>query len=381
VNINENTLYDALNGSLEDINIKDNSLTERILTDSVNPLVRDADKYQNFVAEGVETTDVSDTSAKVLISAGTVYTLYSGKMYRSVTSSETYSLGSIGSGIYFLYIDYIGGFSHGTSLNPGDGKQVIAKLNISTSPYSITVTDLRRMRLYDVTSHYIHGCILQYQTSSTFKTTAGVVEIAGIFYSNTSDTGSIDITESSNYFEGSPVVADQWCYVYLTKYGTSGGFEVKLSTTPPDMSDPYGNTSGIKIYRNPGSCVYRCIGALYRENDGSLRKFYQHDAHIQYDTFIDVLNGSAVNANIPAISAKGYFELFASADGTNEAISKIRPSGSSGTYFKLDTGTIQIMVAYTICCTNSSQQVDCSIITAGSSTATCKTAGFWLNVR
>ena len=381
VNSNENTLYDAVNGNLEDINLKSDSLTERVLTDSVNPLARDADKYQNFVVEGLEASDVSDTTAAVLVSAGKAYTIYSGKMYRAVISSETYGLGTVVAGTYYLYIDYTGGLSHGTALNPGDGKQVIARLDVSTGPYSITVTDLRKMRLYDITSHYLHGCILEYLSTSTFKVTSGVVEIDGALYKNTSDADSIDITESANYFEGVPVVAGQWCYVYLTPYGTSGGFSVKLSTAAPDLSDPYGNTSGVKIYRKPASSVYRCIGAVYREDDGSLRKFYQQDSHIQYDSFIDLSSGSAVNANIPEISMKGYFELFAAADGSNEAISKIRPSGSSCNFFQLDTGTVQIMVAYTICCTNASQQVECVLTTAGSSTATCKTAGFWLNIR
>ena len=381
VNSNENTFYDALNGNLEDINLKSNSVTERVLTDSVNPLARDADKYRNFVVEGLETSDLSDASAKVLVSSGKVYTIYSGKMYRAVTSSETYILGDTGAGTYYLYIDYTGGFSHGTTLNPGDGKQVIARLEVSTGPYSITVTDLRRMRLYDITSHYLHGCILEYLTNSAFKVTGGVVEIAGLFFTNTEDSSSIDITESSNYFEGSPVSSDQWCYVYLTQYGTSGGYTVKLSTTAPDLSDPYGNTSGVKIYRKPAGTVYRCIGAIYRENDGTMRKFYQQNSHIQYDTFIEVLEGTAVNANIPEVSTKAYFELFAAAGDSNEAIIKVRPSGSSGSYFMLDTGTVQIMVAYTICCTNSSQQIECDITTAGTSTATCKTAGFWLNIR
>ncbi len=387
VNTNETTLYNEINGNIEDVNLKNNTLTERVLADSVNPLVRDAEKYQSYIAVGLSVSDTSDTLAKVSIAAGTVYTVYNNKLYRQQTSSETYSLGEIAAGTYYLFVDYAGTFSHSSSSTPASGQQAIAKLVVSTTPYTITVTDLRRMQLYDITSHYLHGCTLACVdgSSASFTVDAGVVEIGGVFYRSTATSDPININTASNYIGGVAPASATWCYVYLTASVSSSTWEIKLSTTAPDSSDTNGNTDGTKIYLESGGVQYRCIGAVYRLDDATIRPFMQTGNYIQFDTFVVVSAGTASDANIPEVSIRGYFELRAYAINGHYARVSIRPADADdGDYYIVgwDAAVAHEMhdAAYVSCRTNEYQQIEViSLVDTGS--ATCKTVGFWLNIR
>ena len=387
VNTNETTIYNEINGNIEDVNIKNNTLTERVLADSVNPLVRDAEKYRSYVAAGLSVSDASDSLAKINIAAGTAYTVYNSKLYRQQTSSETYSLGEIAAGTYYLFVDYAGTFSHSSSSTPASGQQAVAKLVVSTTPYTIAVTDLRRMQLYDVTSHYLHGCTLACVdgSSASFTVDAGVVEIGGVFYRSTAKSDPISINAASNYIGGMAPSTATWCYVYLTPAGSSNTWAIKLSTTAPDSSDTNGNTDGTKIYLESGGVQYRCIGAVYRLDDGTIRPFAQTGNYIQFDTFVEVSAGTASDANIPEISMRGYFELRAYATNGYYARVSMRPVGTDdGDYYIVgwDGAVAHEMhdAAYVSCRTNEYQQVEVVQATT-SGAATCKTVGFWLNVR
>jgi|GEM_PF-3424496 len=387
LNKNENTLYDVLNGNLEDINIKTNTLTERVLADDINPLVRDAEKYASFVSAGLETVDSSvSQNAKVTISAGIVYTVYNGKMYRKETGAQTYSISHTENGTYYLHIDYQGTFSDAVSADPGAGKQVIAKLVVSGLPSSpvIAVTDLRNMKLYDLSSHYLHGCEIKYTGANTICVEAGIAELSGVLYSNSADSGNIDITSLSNYFEGSVAGTSSWCYVYVSRFGNSKQWEVKLSVNPPQYSDTAFNTQGKKVYRYADTKFYRCVGAVYRLSSGNILTFYQRGNYIQYETFQAVNAGTASGANIPAISNLGNFELEAVAGNAQYAEAKLRPSGSTGNYFKVGYSSPVAHEmhdsAYVVCATNDSQQVEFTQNVSGG-TSLCRTAGYWMSIR
>lgn len=386
VNTNEATIYNEINGNLEDANIKNDTLTERVFTDNVNPLVRDADKYQSFIVSGLAVADASDALAKVSVSSGTVYTVYNGKSYRCVTSSETYSLGEVSAGTYYLFVDYTGTISHAASSTASDGQQLIAKIVVATSPYSVTVTDMRRMQLYDITNHYIHGCELACVSgnSNSITVSAGMIEIDSVFYRSTATTDPININTAANYIGGVAPATATWCYVYLTQAGISQTWEVKLSTTAPDKADTAGNSDGRAIYMTVGSTHYRCIGAVYRESDGSVRQFHQNDTFIQYDDFVPVSESVTADANIPEISTHGYFELRAYAINGQYGRAKLRPAGSGGDYFIVgwESPVAHEMhdAAYVECRTNDFQQVEVDVV-IDNGIATCKTVGFWINAR
>lgn len=387
LNKNENILYEAINGNIEDINIKNATLTERVLTQDINPLVRDAEKYLSFVAQGMQVDDASiSQSPKVSISSGIIYTVYNGKMYRIATGNETYSLSNTENGVYYLHVDYQGIFSDTPSGDPGNGKQVIARLTVTGLPSSpsISVTDMRNMRLYDVSSHYLHGCEIRYTGAHTISVEAGIVEIGGVFYNNTANSENIDITSISNYFEGAVAGNSSWCYVYLTRLGTSKQWEIKLSSTPPSYSDTALNNQGKLIYSWSESRFFRCIGAVYRDSSGNILKFYQRGNYIQYETFQAVSAGTASFANIPAISRLGNFEIEAVAGNAQFAEAKIRPAGSAGNYFKVGYATPVAHEmhdsAYVVCATNDSQQIE-FIQNINTGTAVCRTAGYWISVR
>ncbi|MDX9703871.1 MAG: hypothetical protein RBU23_12640 [Candidatus Auribacterota bacterium] len=387
VNTNEITLYNEINGSIEDVNIKSETLTQRVFSDSVNPLVRDAEKYRSYVASGLSVSDASDSLAKVNVSAGTIYTLHNGKLFRQETAGETYSLGEVPQGDYYLFVDYSGNFSHNTSPIPEQGRQVLAKLTVSAQPYSISVIDLRRMRLYDITSHYLHGCMpaCVQGSSTSFTVSAGIVEIGSAFYTSTASTDPININTAGNYIGGTAPAVAAWCYIYLTPAGSSNTWTVKLSTTPPAYSDTAGNTDGVKIYLDSAGVQYRCIGAVYRLADGAIRQFVQTGNYVQYNTFVDVAQGEASDANIPDISIRGYFELRAYATNGKYARVKIRPAGTpDGDYYIVgwDSAVAHEMhdAAYVSCRTNEYRQIQVDKI-IDNGTASCKTVGFWTDVR
>lgn len=397
VNGNENVLYDLLNGNIENENIKNNTLTERVLTDDINPLVRDAEKYLSFVSSGLVTTDVSSGSiAKVSVTEGTIYTTHNSKMYRKNTSSETYNLTNTTNGTFYLHVNYQGTFTDTDSAIPPAGNQVIAKLVVTGQPTTpaISVTDLRRTRLYDLTSHHLHGVKLNYTGTTTLSVDPGTVEIANAFFTCTGNSGNIDITSSSNYFEldgsgtGGITGNSEWCYVYLTQAGTSLQWTVKLSNNPPQYADTNENTSGTLFYRKLTSKYYRCIGAVYRDATGNILKFYQQNNYVQYDTHQSVAESTTSNANIPSISIRGNFKLYINSFDAvpNEHEVKIRPAGSTGDYIKLITTNTTSQeyntnTLVTSCFTNSSQQIELFITDNVTGTLTCKTIGYWMNIR
>ncbi len=397
INKNENLLYETMNGNIENENIKSDTLSERVLTEEINPLVRDAEKYLSFVSSGLVVTDTSSNgTAKVSISEGTVYTTRNNKMYRKKTASETYSLTNTTNGTFYLHVSYQGTFSDTISVLPEAGYQVIAKLVVSGQPSTptITVTDLRRTRLYDLTSHYLHGATLEYLNTTSFSVSSGTVEIANTFFTRTDNSGNISITSANNYFEldgsatGGTTGNSEWCYVYLTQDGSSMQWTVKLSNNPPQYADTNENTSGIALYRKVSDKYYRCIGAVYRNSTGDILKFYQQNNYLQYDTHQTVTEGSSSNANIPAISKRGNFSLYIdSSDRTpNEHEVKIRSAGSTGDYITLTTrnttgGEFNSNTLITSCFTNASQQIELSITDNVSGTLACKTIGYWINVR
>ncbi len=397
VNRNENTLYDLINGNIENENIKNNTLTERVLTDDINPLVRDAEKYLSFVSSGLSTADVSSSGiAKVSVTEGTIYTTHNNKMYRKNTSSETYNLTNTTNGTFYLHVSYQGTFTDTDSAIPTEGNQVIAKLVVTgqSSAPVITVTDLRRTRLYDLATHYLHGTTLNYVSATAFSVDPGTVEISNAFFTCTGNSGNIDITSSGSYFEldgsgtGGITGNSEWCYVYLTQAGTSLQWSVKLSNNPPQYADSNANTAGTLYYRKLTDKYYRCVGAIYRDASGNILKFYQQNNYIQYDVHQTIAESTTANANIPSISIRGNFKLYINgADGIPvEHELKIRPTGSTGDYITLITSNTtsseyNTNTLVTSCFTNSSQQIDLFVTDDVSGTLTCKTIGYWMNIR
>lgn len=384
LNTNENTIFNEINGNIQDVNLKSDTITERVLTDDINPLIRDADKYASFVVSGLNVADASlGDTARVSITEGTIYTIYNNKMYRKNTSSETYTLTNSDNGTYYLHVDYQGTFYDTASPDPTAGRQVVAKLEVSGQPSSpsITVTDLRRTKLYDLISHHIHGCILSYNGVNTFTVSAGTVEIDNMYLTNTAQSSAIDITDTANYFEGSVVGTSQWCYIYVARLGTSLQWTVKLSTEAPQYADTNDNISGVLLYRKYDSKFYRCIGAVYRDSSGNIRKFYQDGNYVQYDQFAQVADSSnsQAYAHIPAISSLGYFELKAHGSTAQSGTVEIRPAGSSGSYVTVHQAYGRTQHVYARCFTNSSQKIDVQINPA--SITTVKTVGYWLNIR
>lgn len=384
LNTNENTVFNEINGNIQDVNLKSDTLTERVLTDDINPLIRDADKYASFVVSGLNVADASlGDTARVSITEGTIYTIYNNKMYRKNTSSETYTLTNTGNGTFYLHVDYQGTFYDTVSPDPTAGRQVVAKLEVTGQPSSpsITVTDLRRTKLYDLISHHIHGCILSYNGVNTFTVSPGTVEIDNMYFTNTAQSDAIDITDITNYFEGTAVGNSQWCYVYVTRLGSSLQWTVKLSADAPQYADTNNNTSGILLYRKYNSTFYRCIGAVYRDSSGNIRKFYQDGNYVQYDAFEQVADSSdsQADAHIPDVSILGYFELTAHGSTAQSGTVEIRPAGSNGSYVTVHQAYGRTQHVYARCFTNSSQQIDVQINSA--SITTVKTVGYWLNIR
>ncbi|RJP57901.1 MAG: hypothetical protein C4541_09175 [Candidatus Auribacter fodinae] len=381
VNKNENTLYEEMNGNIEDINMKSATLTQRVFSDDVNPLVRDAEKYESFVSSGLVVADASsDGSAKVVISSGVAYTRYNDKLYRTLTNTETYTVSAEANGTYYLFIDYQGTFFDETDPDPGVGRQAVAQLTVNGFPGSpvVSVSDMRRMQLYDKPSHYITGCMLSYAGAYAISVSAGEVEIGNVFLQSAGGKSAIDITDSNNYFEGNISPVNSWCYVYAVRLGTSLSWDIQLSAQPPQYADTYGNTSGIKRYRQVDTNYYRCVGAVYRKSDGTLAQFFQNGNYVQYAEFRSVTAGSPTNANIPATGKLGYFQLYAQTLSGSVAEVYIRPAGSGGNYFTNQPNiTNEKNWMYVICATNDSQQIDLTVNNNGS----CLTVGYWMNIR
>ncbi|MCB1195832.1 hypothetical protein KDK77_06580 [bacterium] len=385
VNKNENVLYDEINGNIEDVNIKSESLTARVMADDVNPLVRDAEKYENHIQSGFDVADISGQgTAKVAVTAGTAYTIYNGRMYRTVnTSTQTHILTNTGNGTYFLHVDYLGTLTDSASVEGGNGKQVLARLEVSGQPSTpiITVTDLRNTQLYFVASHYVSGCTMKYLSAHSIRVNGGIIEIAGRSYAN-SNGQTVDISDDENYIGSETAVGtSQWCYVYVAPLGTSFQWQVKLSVNPPQYSDTNNAASGALRYRLDSSVYYRCIGAVFNDSAGNIVPFFQHDAYIQYRLLQNVVAGSAVPANLPAISQRGYFRLYGDSN-TDLKIARIRAAGTSDSYMEVRTGTpdgsgADKATAFVSCFANESQQLEVFL----DANCTCHTVGFWINVR
>lgn len=235
-----------------------------------------------------------------------------------------------------------------------------AESSITTLTTSISALDFDG-------KHFISGLELEYDNDDNVVVYPGAVEIDGTVLVSTADT---DVS-----LGGTP--SNGWHYIYA--YNNSDTIAFYTSTTAPNAHDADNDTDGTLYFLLTGGVKYRCIGQVYVSSN-AIVVFYQNGNYYQFDTFISVSHGATSTANIPVTSTQGYFELYVLANASLNALAKIRPAGSSGNYFS--SPSIIECYTYTVCMTNSSQQVDCSLATGGGGAqATCKTVGYWVNIR
>jgi len=99
-----NTIKNCINGNIESINIKDDTLTEADFADAINPRVRDSEYFNDFTYSGMLPADSTDLTSD--ISAGTSYV--SGYRVVTAATSKTYTATKD----TWVYIDINGTFQY-----------------------------------------------------------------------------------------------------------------------------------------------------------------------------------------------------------------------------------------------------------------------------
>jgi len=219
----------------------------------------------------------------------------------------------------------------------------------------------------------IHGLILSYNDTDKIDISSGMCMVDGRLVEQSS---SSTLTLSS-------LVADTWYFIYVSY--SSGSPSFSYSTTAPDKSDNDGGTGYPLIYWLDGTVYKRCIGAVLTDASSNILKFYQTDNYIQFDSFQLVadesLGNGNYNANIPAISQCGYFELYCIGTTSSSGKTQIRPAGSSGSYFTVVQAYGRAQYAFTKCFTNSNQQIEVNMVFSANTDNIVNTVGYWINIR
>jgi len=382
-NNNQIAIESVINGGIENSNIKSSAGIEASkLESAVNPDVYLATLFNNvgFVMSGMSVSDGGGLVATV--ATGYCYVPDSNELKRVYHSSSS-NVTCTDDSTNYVYINSAGTLSVSASATESD-KTLLAKV-VCASGSITSITDCARRQPVHGQEHQIDGLELEYSDSTHVKVNAGVCWIAGVKYLliNQED---VDLDTASNWIDGSVYLpnSSHWVYVYVSSTGTL--LSVKLSETAPAYSDAYGNSwsSSIDRYHYASLTPYRCIGAIYVTDNGSahtaVRKFYQTKDYVQYDELQAVSSGAETDAdktldqaNIPAVSVSGVFELWS--DSSNEA--KIKPKGATD-YLSSGIANGNNANTYPVCLIGDSSSFT---ITTESATATVKTAGYYLNIR
>jgi len=398
VNANENRLYTAINGGLDETNL---SATTAIplskLADEANPRVflYDAFGGTEYVASGCL---VSSDNTNVTVSSGVVFVKSGTNLYRI---NHTTSSVAVSSGTKYICIDTSGVLSAQADSNQSD-KLILCKATAGTP---ITTVDWARRMPVLGQENQIDGLELTSESgTNNIHIEVGSCWIAGIKYLLPERESSFDLDTDANYIgsENAPT-SSSWIYVYVTPNTTNTQtLDVKLSATAPAYFDAYGNqrSNGVNRYHYASSTPYRCIGAVYGTASSSSidghREFYQQGNYIQYPDPVVTINITAttttqvVTANIPAISVLANFYYHVeSLKGNSHYGFGVRKNGSSDTYLRsksspFNGGAYGINENTTISCfTDSSQQVQVTnYLSIGSEErALLETIGYWINIR
>ncbi len=263
------TLSNVINGNIEGgVNIKAGSLVSADFSNSVSPVTRWDESFNNFTVTGMLPPTSASLSATT--TAGTSYVdgyrvVIGSTAHTYTASKDTYVY--VHSGGYYVYQEVANG-----ATQPSDPANTLLLAKVVTSGSAVTtVTDLRVTGITLTSSVNIvpidfrTGMYVSRDSASTLTVQPGSCEVNSTRISKTTAT-TLNLGTSGDWAGGVSLRATA-TYGYV---GTDASGNLKMHTTAPTHSD-YGvsSTVGKKRYATWSSTVYRIIGWFYMNATGS----------------------------------------------------------------------------------------------------------------
>jgi hypothetical protein len=300
------TMENWANGDVEgnNINIKPGSIYASDLSDSISPVTRWAESFNDYTISGMlPATSASLTSD---ISAGVSYV--NGYRIDLAATSHTYTASKdtyvyINEGGYYLYSEV----ANGAAAPSTPANSLLLAVAITNGTAISSVTDSRTLSIQITTTttnfpaNFRNAAFISRDSTSAFHAKVGDIAIGNTIYSRTINTSSKNIALGTNWIEGvyAPGAAAR---VFLYAYNDAGSsWDFKYSTRDVAYSDTVGNSEGILRYYSDGSKYYRAMGWAYLSADAVA-------AH-QWSDFSDtgVLNSTIVIAATDVTSTATAF--------------------------------------------------------------------------
>lgn len=266
------TLSNAINGNIEGgINIKAGTLVTQDFSNSVSPITRWDEAFNDFTYTGM--LPVTDATLTSNISAGTSYV--SG--YRVVigTTAHTYSASKdtyvyVNRGGFYNFDPVANGAAAPTNYTADNGNLLLAKVVTGASSIS-SVTDLRTTGISLssganlVPTDYRKEMYVMQASTTTITVTSGILEINGTKIQKNAAT-TLTISTAGDWAGGSSLRATN-----TTAYvGVDSSGNIKMHTTSPTHANyDLSVTVGTKRYAAWGSTTYRIIGWFRMNGTGS----------------------------------------------------------------------------------------------------------------
>ena len=267
-NADLNTLYNELNGKLNADNLAAGAVTDEKMDITVRQSTsRNETGFGNFVYSGI----LGSTSVSLILTltAGTAYV----QGYRLAMAATDKTMSATKDN----YIDL-----------DRDGNFHVTPVTIAATAPSIFANSIRIGKAVTnattITSYVdlatrttsvsppvsrVLGAEVVYLSATQISVLAGIVEISGTNYVNTTST-QVTVTGNVNWLTGS-AAASTHVYVYALA-NSAGTFDVRLSSIAPNRTDTAGNANGTKRYLLNGGTYYRFLGAC-RLNASVLYEF------------------------------------------------------------------------------------------------------------
>ena len=262
------TLSNVINGNIESVNILDGTLASPDFAQSVSPVTRWDESFNNFTVTGMLPPTSANLSATT--TAGTSYVdgyrVVIGSTAKTYTASkDTYKY--VHSGGYYVYQEVSNG---GTQ--PSDPANTLLLAKVVTSGSAVTsVTDMRTLGITLTSSVNIvpldfrTGMNVSRDSVSTITVQPGSCEVDSTRLAKTALT-TLTISTASDWAGGSSLRATS-TYGYV---GIDLSGNLKLHTTAPTHADyDVTLTAGKKRYATWSGTVYRILGWFYMNASGS----------------------------------------------------------------------------------------------------------------
>lgn len=280
LNTTNTTIENEFNGGIEGggINIAPGTITSVDLANSISPVKRWDEAFNDFTPSGMLAATDSDLTSD--ISAGVSYV--NGLRIEKNAEAHTYTA----SKDTYAYISQTGSYvfeevANGASAPSTPANSLLLFKAVTSGTAITSVSDLRTTTIQitaastNFPSHFRERAGVSWDTTTTMHVEPGNLAIGTTIYTRTSNTSAKNVTTATNWIEGAYQGPGTPNEIFIYAYNDSGStFDFKYSSADPVYADTSLNSVGTLRYYVQGGTTYRAIGWAYLSNDAI--QVYEH---------------------------------------------------------------------------------------------------------